>query len=119
MSLLDNLPHTVDIYELTTTGNDTLIGDDNDVRTLKAGGTDVDAWVQTASQAEIEKFEKRGYKVTHKIFFTANPGFVDSDTVIYGGKFFAFRSIADASAGLDMLYKAMFEEISSEQYLAG
>lgn len=118
MSLLDKLPHLVDIYALTTTGNDELIGGDNKVRTLKAGGSAVEAWVQTAGQAEIEKFEKRGYAVTHKIYFTTDPGFAAADTIIYNGSFFQFRSVADASAGLDVLFKAMFEEISSEQYLA-
>lgn len=116
MSLLDNLPHEVDIYELSAADSN-IIGDEF-TRSVKSGGTGVSAWVQPASQSEITKFAKDGHIVTHKIYFVTDPGFSDSDSITYDGRFFDYRSDADASAGLSVLFKAMFEEVSSEQYLA-
>ncbi len=111
MSLLANLPHTVEIQALTSAVGP-MIGDDDDYPTKQAG---VSAWVQTASQAEIDLFERRGFRVTHKIYFATEPATVESDQIIHDGKTYEFRSFADASAGLSVLFKAMFEQVSQKQ----
>ncbi len=110
MTLLNNMPHLVTHQVRSTTRNE-LLGHDETFPTNVA--TDVPAWVQTASEAEIDEFEKRGFRVTHKVYYPTDPGLTEANQILFGTKRLEFRAIADRSAGLGILFKIMAEEKST------
>ena len=66
MSLLDNLPHKCDITVRTTVVGD--MGGERETWTTTSY-KDEPCWVQNATAAEIEDWEKRGHAISHKVYF--------------------------------------------------
>lgn len=73
MSLLDNLPDECSLIQrIQDTSQETNpLGGRKEVDQVVERG--VPCWVQQASSSEIIQFGKRGFTVTHKIFFSENP----------------------------------------------
>lgn len=75
-SMLDNPPHTCEVYRMTFTRTPGGLGNvETPARVL---GGDVDdplrCWVQNASSAEILQWAKRDWNVTHRVsFFHSKP----------------------------------------------
>lgn len=118
MSLLENLPHTVR-HERSTYARD-AVGADTEARiTITAS---VEAWVQNASRAEVEEFDKRDERVTHKVFFNSNPSprvgdhFVVTAGPSHIGEDLKFQADSDRSAGLGVLFGALCELESNERF---
>jgi predicted RNA-binding protein len=113
VSLIDNLPHT---------GTHTRPNYQQDelgatVAVQETVATGMACWVQNASMAEIEAFQKLDTEITHKVFFAANPGLLPGDEfVITAGPSFVGITLTfqagptDRSAGLGVLFAAMFTE---------
>ena len=110
MSLLGNFPHTV-------TRVIRRVVSDKRMGTIEqdGAGTPLTAWVQTASQKEIQEFAQNGEVVTHKIYFTSDPGLNEETSIDFEGSHFDFVAEADASAGLGVVFKAFFNERSVRQ----
>lgn len=119
MSLLDNMPHTATAQTRARTSPDGIGGR---LDTFTALFTDRACWQQTASEAEILEFGKRGISVTNKVYFQIRP-FVDEthELVITNVKTgvtntYEVRSRAepDATAGLGLAYRVMCEYKTTE-----
>ena len=112
MSLLDNLPHTVDHYRKRYE-RDEYIGNTSTPVSIATG---VQAWVQNASMSEVDEFQKLDQRVTHKVFYSADPGIRPGDRIVvtagtsFCGKTFDFRAMTDRSAGMGILFGVMVEE---------
>lgn len=112
MTLLDQMPHRIR-HDRPTYERDDLLGD---TQTLVQQAANVKSWVQNASMVEINEFQRRNERVTHKVFFPADPGLQVGDilTVTSGPSFVGivlkFQADSDRSAGLGVLYAAMCEE---------
>jgi len=78
MSLLDNFPHECTI-RLRTRSAGTL-GGSKDSRTVVQ--TEVECWEQPASAKEVQDFEKRGYAVNTKIYFTTDPNVTERNEIL-------------------------------------
>lgn len=115
MSLLDTSawPHTIDIARRVR-ANDDYGGDTfNDAAPYVSA---LPAWIQPASDSEIKEFASRGEAVKLRVFVDADPGIELGDiitvhTVQAGGAYDGFkltpRSAAEATAGLDILFRMM------------
>lgn len=75
----NNLPHTMNVSQMRTT-QDALGGD---VPAPVSVATGVACFVQTASQREIDKYSKRGYSVTHRIFYRPGDVALAEDSIIH------------------------------------
>ena len=119
MSLLDNMPHTATAQTRTRTSDD--ISGITD--TFMALFTDRACWQQTASEAEILEFDKRGISVTNKVYFQVRP-LVDEthelvvtnpDTGVTNTYEVRSRAEPDAGAGLGRgVYRVMCEYKTTE-----
>jgi len=111
MPLLDNLPHTCTISSRTRTKG-TLGGSKDSLTTVQSG---VACWRQPASQAEVTEFQKRGVKVTNKVYFVTDPNIDERNVITIDGDNYEVRSFAvpDASVGLGVLYKVMVERTTT------
>lgn len=114
MTLLDNMPHRCRIDRLKYT-NDDVVGNTQEPVAVP-GGTDLECWVQNASQREVSQFQKRDQLVTHKVFFPAEPPLRVGDQITITtaevgilGQVLKFQAKADRSAGLGILFGAMCE----------
>ncbi len=118
MSLLDSLPHTCSAY-LRTRTTDELGGAKDSYNTLVFA--DRPCWLQSASDNEIQEFQKQGIDVTSKVYFTSDPVLdsrhmvvvLDGDQSALGTWLVHTRPKPDASAGLRKLFKVMLEESTS------
>jgi hypothetical protein len=111
MSILDNLPHTCDIYRRDRT-TDALGGA---IDTLALVSSSVKCWEQGANSREVSFYDKKGLSVTSKFYFTSDPN-VDEQTVIKrDGRHLEVRGkkAPDASAGLGVLWRVFVEEVTS------
>jgi hypothetical protein len=113
MSLLDNLPHTCDLFRTGVVADDTGSGDHEQVDAT-AYIADEPCWVQPASAAEIIHFQRRDQIVTHKVYFNRDPGVrltdkLDVTSGPYDGSRLTIRTHADSGAGLGLLWKVMAE----------
>lgn len=112
MSLLDRLPHTVTHYRQKYS-RDEYMGSIAEQVVLESG---VRGWVQNATQTEVNEFQKRDQSITHKIFYTADPGIRPGDQIVvtagpsFVGKTFDFQCAVDRSAGLGVLWGCMVAE---------
>jgi len=120
MGLLDNFPHKCTIQKRRRE-NDVLGGARDIVVTVQTG---VACWVQAASTTDIDKYEKRGLSVTNKVYFLTDPnvnenneillteinGVTVSDPKVFQvvGRFFP-----DGTAGMQIMFKIMTNEITS------
>ena len=112
MSLLDSLPHTV-THKRQKYSRDEYMGNITKTETLDTG---VNAWVQNASQREVEQYQKRDQLISHKVYYTSAPGIRPGDVIevtagpSFVGKTFYFESLADRSAGLGVLFSVVVNE---------
>ncbi len=73
--------------------------------------TDRACWRQPATSSEIKEYQQRDVVVTHKIYFTSDPGVDGSYVLVVGGDTMSVRSAAhpDASVGLGVLWRVMVQ----------
>lgn len=116
MSLIDELPHT-GTHTRPNYQQDELGGQIAVQETVAAG---IACWVQNASMAEIEAYQKKDTVISHKVFFAADPGMRPGDefTITAGPSFggLTLEFVAgptDRSSGLGKLYAAMFDQESN------
>lgn len=112
----ENLPHTATIYKRKFVSTAQF----GTKQTLEEDQTGVKCWVQLAKMGEIVNAQKLEKTVTHKIYFSVEPGLEEGDAVeitasktddqTMVGLAFEYRVKADASAGLGLWFKHMFEE---------
>ena len=119
MSLLDNLPHTATARVRTRTTDS--IGGAKDAFADVSGFVARPCWQQTASEAEILEFAKRGISVTDKVYFALRPALSAQHILVVTNvstgqtDTYEVRSVADpdASAGLGVLYRVMCEKTTT------
>jgi hypothetical protein len=117
MSLLTNLPHTVTHYRRKYSRGDYLDTQIED----EQQATGISAWVQNASQGEIERYQKKDESITHKVYFASDPGMRSGDVITvtagpsFVGKTLNYRALTDRSAGLGVLFGAMFDEEDNQR----
>ena len=115
MSLLDQMPHTVSHYRQKYIRDEYMASIPEQV----ALESDVRAWVQNASQTEITEFQKRDQLITHKVYYTGDPGIRPGDQIVvtagpsFIGRTFDFQSQVDRSAGLGVLWGCMVSETNN------
>ena len=121
MGLLDQFPHRCTIrYRSRTKGT---LGGAKDTWTNEQ--TNVKCWEQPAGDAEIMDYEKRGMRITHKVYFTTNPSISTNHQILITERSgitvaspspLEVRSLAlpDSSAGLGVLWKVMCDQTTSE-----
>ena len=105
--ILDHLPHTATAKRRTRT-QDTLGSAKDSYTTV---WSDRACWRQPVSDSERMEYEKRGQRVTHKIYFAADPELDEEYMLIVGGDTMSVRSVSDpdASVGLGILWRVMVE----------
>ena len=105
MSLLENLPHTAQLWQKIRVADEYGQGLDTFVKR----GARVKCWRQGVSDNEINQFEKRGIKVSCKFYFTKDPGIDATYFVECDGLFYTVQSTSnpDASVGLGYLWRIM------------
>ena len=112
MSLLDNLPHKASITTRTVTTGD--MGGERETFPTTAY-KDEPCWVQSATAAEIEEWEKRGHAISHKVYFNRDLAMTHDNRIELtaptrlAGLRLEFRGVMDASAGLGVLYRCVAE----------
>ena len=116
MSLLDNMPHAVDIRR-TTYDSDDLAGD-YEKPTVAAYCANEPAWVQSAGPTVVKDFKNRDQNVTHVVFLDNNPGLRLSDkiTVLSGpyiDEVLIVRGFREVTAGMDLAW-AIYAETDRE-----
>jgi len=114
MSLLNSFPHRCTIQRMVRSSG-SLAGSKT---TPVIEQTNVSCWEQPAGDAEVEEYQKRGMKVTHKIYFTVDPGVTERYQILITERsgIAVASPIAldvkseprpDATAGLGVVYKVM------------
>ena len=108
MSLLDNLPHLA-TAKVRRREKDEFGGTRDNYPTILF--SDRPCWRQGLSATEIELFQHRDMKVTHKVFFATDPGLDEGHVLVIGGDTMTVRSAAhpDSSAGLGVLWRIEVE----------
>ena len=115
MSLLDSFPHKCTIRRRVRIKDDYGGNKDHPATDEQ---TNVECWEQQASASEVKDYEKRGIKISRKIFFLADPGVTERHEILIterNGVAVAnpipldvkSRTDPDASAGLELIYKVM------------
>lgn len=111
MSLLDNLPHTCSAFRRIRT-KDTL-GGNKDSYEAVSGFVDRACWRQQASDSEKKDFEKRGIRITNKVYFTSDPELTEKHILRFDASGYNYdvksSPVPDASAGLGVVWKVMVE----------
>lgn len=117
MTLLNEMPHTVAHYRKKYS-RDEYIGN---VTQLELRTSGVSAWVQNASDREVQEFQKQDELVTHKVYYATNPDLRPGDVVrvtagpSFVGKDLNYASSTERSAGVGVLYRVMCSEDNNEQ----
>ena len=113
MSLLTNMPHTVEIRRPTYQRKP---GDLGELQHNPVKASNVPAWVQNRSRAELIEFDKRNQKIDEYVFFHEDPELAIGDRIVVTAgpsrvgdvlKVIAFK---DRSAGFGVLFGALCEE---------
>ena len=114
MTLLDNMPHKCRIDRLRYKTDS--VGGNIQTPVVVPGASNLECWVQNASQREISEFQKRDKMVTHKVYFPEDPPLRVGDLITITtatpdilGQVLVFQTEADRSAGLGILFSAMCE----------
>lgn len=116
MSLPDQLPHRCDISRSVTV-EDGEGGDYDAPETVESGRA---CWVQPASDSEINVFQRREQRVSHKVYFRGNPGIAPgyiltpADGIAacpFAGATLEVKSVNEATVGTGILWRAMCEEL--------
>lgn len=124
MGLLDNFPHRCKIQRRIRS-KDTL-GSGKDTVTVEQTG--VHCWEQQASDSEVRDYEKRGMRVSRKVFFLTDPLVTERHQIVItkrnGVAIAAANQIAldvksepvpDASAGLGVVYRVMVDDLTGSR----
>jgi len=117
MSILDVLPHTY-VAKRRHRSTDDWGGSIDGYTTVSSGR----CWQQTASEAEINEFSKRGISVTDKVYFTTAVTFDEryqltitntrsSSTVVFD---VVSKAVPDASAGMGVVWRVMCQARTDE-----
>lgn len=104
-SVIDNLPDRATAKRRTRV-RDSIGGSKDSWATLF---TDRTCWRQAASSGEIQVALARGVSVSHKVYFSADPGVDERDVLVVGGDTMSVRSAADpdATVGFGFLWRVM------------
>jgi hypothetical protein len=107
MSLLDNFPDTA-IAKRRKRSKDSLGGSKDAWETVFTGRT---CWRQPLGNQEIKEAQQREIKVSHKVYFTADPELDEHHILIIDGDTMTVRSAShpDASAGLGVVWKVLVD----------
>lgn len=105
MSLLDELPHAMDVYARSRAIDELGGANDNLYLVLSAQP----CWRQEMREREIEEFEKRGIQATTRFYTTADLALDERHVIVSGGSTYEVqsRAVPDASAGLGLLFRTM------------
>jgi hypothetical protein len=122
MGLLDQFPHRCTIRHRVRSADG--LGGSQDSYTNDS--TDIRCWEQAASFTEVEQYEKRGMRVSRKVYFLADPDVTvrsqiliteRQGTTVSSPTPLDVRTEAqpDAGAGLGVVYKVMCDVITSSE----
>jgi len=104
--------HSVDI-ERSIASEDDLGGRE---RVWVTVTDDIACWVQPVSlrsnSATIEWYAKKGITITHRIYFTTDPGVQTTDRVLFGSRYFVVEGAIN-TAETDELYIADCREVTT------
>ena len=105
MPLLDSLPHVCTAKRRVRTV-DAIGGARDGFATLFTGRA---CWRQPASDGEIESAQARDQRITHKVYFAADPELDERDVLEIDGDAMSVRSAThpDASVGMGWVWKVM------------
>lgn len=105
MSLLSNMPHTMDVYSRGRAIEE-LGGTKDSLHLLL---DDRPCWRQEMREGEITEFEKRGIQATTRFYTTTDPQLDERHVIVSGGNTYEVqsRAVPDASAGLGLLFRTM------------
>lgn len=111
MGILNNFPHTANIYIRSRQPDGK--GGSRDSFALLYGA--VACWRQVAGERQITEFMKRGISVTDRVYFLSNLQLDERHLIQIGGDVLEVRSraIPDASAGLSVVWRVMAEYTST------
>lgn len=118
MSLLDNFPDTCNIGIRVKKSSDGMRGKGTAITWQQ---TNVACWLQQASSSEVNDFMQRGVRISHKIFFVADPSLQARSVIkmitrqngvsVPSDERYILDVVSwpdpDASAGVGVLWKAM------------
>ncbi len=121
MSLLDSMPHECTIQKLVKSSGD--LGGGRTVPAVEQTG--VVCWEQSASASEIANYDKRGIRITRKVYFPVDPGITEQHQILItkrGGVAVSSPLVLDvrsevepgASAGMGILFRVMVDRATSE-----
>ena len=112
MALWGNIPwiishagHSVDIERPSYVTDD--IG--GRTKTFAAISSGLAAWVQPARGHDIEQYGARDIKITHSVYFSADPEVQLGDRIVHDSRYLSVRGIKDAGE-LDKLWRIDCEE---------
>ena len=119
MSLLDSFPHKCTIRRRTTSKGSLGGNKDGSINDQ----TDILCWEQQASAGEVADFAKRGMSITHKIYFTSDPGVTERNQILIterNGTAISnpvplevkTEALPDISAGLGVVFRVMVDELT-------
>jgi len=122
MSLLNSFPHKCTIRRRTRSKG--TLGGSKESFTDEQ--TNVECWSQNANHREVQDYEKRGMRITHKVYFTIDPGVTENHQILIteeNGVAIASpdildvktRSDPDASAGLGVVFKVMADILTGRR----
>ncbi len=122
MSILDNMPHRCTIQRLIHSQG-SMAGSKS---TPVVEQTGVKCWEQTAGNAEVLEYQKRGMLVTHKVYFVADPEVTERHQILITERegvivssplALDVRSEAkpNASVGLSFVWKVMCDRNTGGQ----
>jgi hypothetical protein len=109
MSVLDNLPHTCTAQRRTRTQG-TLGGAKDSWSTVLFSGRA--CWRQPAGDNESDYAMKRGISVSHKVYFTSDPGVDERDRLVFSDGNYLVRTLPhpDASVGRGVVWRVMVDD---------
>ena len=112
MSLLDNLPHTINLCHVTAAQGQYVSGK------LTKGDAyleDEPAWVQPADAKTVTEFASRDQVVTHVVYLQSLPSGIKLSDLVdvtygpYSGYVMKVRAWREATAGLNAAWKLVCE----------
>lgn len=112
MTLFDRLPHRVSLLR-PVHSTDEYGGDAHRESVLASG---VPAWVQNATDTEVEDYQRWEQRVTHRVWFASLPELRQGDYVYvtsgpaFAGTCLRVTSLTERTAGLGWGWRAMCEE---------
>lgn len=119
MSLLDAMPHLVDIQHIGYSQPADELGGDVEI-TSAPYAVDEPAWLQVASASEVKMYAARNQDVILRCYLQRDPGFRLPDRLQakdgadvscpYAGKWFSVLAFSEATVGFGLLWKAIIKQ---------